>query len=166
MRFLIAFPILIVLLILQTVIAREIPLLQGSPDFVMLVLIGWALQRRVETAWHWGVIGGLMVGLLSAVPVYVIAPSYLVVVGLSLFFRQRFWKVSLMVMFIVTFLATLLTQLSVFFYLQIIEVPIPIMDTINLIVLPSILLNLLFATPFYIWMSDLAGWLYPEPLEA
>jgi rod shape-determining protein MreD len=166
MRVLIAFPIVIVLLILQTVIVRQVPLLQGSADLVMLVLIAWALQRRVQTAWHWAVIGGLLVSYVSAIPIYVYLPGYLLVVGMALFFRQRFWQVSLIVMFVATFLATLATQFLVLIYLVITNVPLPILDSINLIILPSLLLNMLLAAPFYVWMSDLANWLYPEPLEA
>ena len=166
MRVLIAFPIVIVLLILQTVIVRQIPLLQGSADLVMLVLIAWALQRRVQTAWHWAVIGGLLVSYVSAIPIYVNLTGYLLVVGMALFFRQRFWQVSLIIMFVTTFLATLVTQFLVFIYLVITDVPLPVLDSINLIILPSLLLNILLAAPFYVWMSDLTNWLYPEPLEA
>ena len=166
MRVLIAFPIITVLLILQTVVVRRIPLLQGSADLVMLVLVAWALQRRVETAWHWCVIGALLVSLVSAVPIYVNLIGYLLIVGMSLFFRRRFWRVSLMVMFVATFLATLVTQSIVWIYFRVVDVPLPTLDSINLILIPSLLLNLLLAAPLYIWMSDLATWLYPEPLEA
>lgn len=166
MRVLIAFPIFIPLLILQTVVIRQIPLLQGSADLIMLTIIAWALQRRVETAWHWGVIGSLLLSLVSAIPIYVNLIGYLSVVGIAIYIRRKFWKISLVIMFIVTFLATLITQLLVIIYLQVIGTSLPIIDSINQVIIPSLLLNLLFAVPFYVWMSDLSGWLYPESLEA
>lgn len=166
MRALLAFPIVTILLILQTVIVRQIPLLQGSADLIMLVLIAWALQKRVDTAWHWGVVASLMVSFVSNIPIYVVLVGYLLVIGMALYARRRFWKVSLVIMFIATFLGTLVTQLLVLVYLRITDVPLPIFNSINLIVIPSLLLNLLLAAPIYVWMSDLAGWLYPEPLEA
>lgn len=166
MRALIAFPIIILLLILQTVIIRQIPLLQGSADLVMLVLIAWALQKRVETAWHWCVVASVLVSLVSTIPIFVNLAGYGLVVGMALFSRRRFWKVSLVIMFIATFLGTVVTQLIVLIYFRATDVALPILDSINLIIVPSLLLNLLLAAPIYIWMSDLAGWLYPEPLEA
>jgi hypothetical protein len=166
MRVLIAFPVIALLLILQTVVVRQIPLLQGSADLVMLVLVAWALQRRVETAWHWCVIGALLVSLVSAVPIYINLVGYVLIVGMSLFFRRRFWRVSLVIMFVATFLATLVTQSIVWIFFRVTDVPLPLLDSINLILIPSLLLNLLLAIPIYIWMSDLAAWLYPEPLEA
>jgi cell shape-determining protein MreD len=166
MRALIAFPIIAILIILQTAIVRQVTLLQGSADLVMLVVLSWALQRRVTTAWHWGVIGAVLVSLVSAIPIYVNLLGYLIVVAMALFIRRRFWNVSLIIMFVSTFLASLVTHTLTYLYLRIIDVPMPVIDTINLVIIPSLLLNLLFAVPFYIWMSDLAGWLYPEPLEA
>ncbi len=166
MRVLISIPIVIILIILQTVIVRQLPLLQGSADLVMLALVGWALQRRVQTAWHWAVIAGLLVSFVSTIPFYVNMAGYLLVVGMSLYIRQRIWQVSVVIMFITSFLATLITQLLVLTYLLVIDVPLPVIDAINLIILPSLLLNMLLAAPFYIWMSDLANWLFPEPLEA
>jgi hypothetical protein len=67
---------------------------------------------------------------------------------------------------VATFLATLVTQFIVWVFFRAADVPLPILDSINLILVPSLLLNLLLAAPVYIWMSDLATWLYPEPLEA
>ncbi|MEN6299965.1 MAG: hypothetical protein ABFD51_08695, partial [Anaerolineaceae bacterium] len=43
--------------------------------------------------------------------------------------------------------------------------PIPVMDAIGLITLPSILLNLIFAIPIFAIFNDLANWLYPEEIE-
>jgi hypothetical protein len=40
-------------------IASRIPLLHGSADLILLALVAWALQKRVNTAWQWALIGGL-----------------------------------------------------------------------------------------------------------
>ena len=71
MTTLLAFPILGILLVLQSAIFSQIPLLQGTTDLVLLALVAWSLQRRVRTAWQWGIIGGLLVGFVSAVPFFV-----------------------------------------------------------------------------------------------
>ena len=66
MAVLIAIPIMGVLAILQSSLVSRLPLLQGTPDLVMLAIIAWALQKRVQTAWQWSIIGGLVVSFYSA----------------------------------------------------------------------------------------------------
>ena len=39
--------------------------------------------------------------------------------------------------------------------------PLPIADSLGLVLLPSVLLNLLFAVPVYVMMRDLAQWVNP-----
>ena len=60
----ISIPVLGSLVIIQSVIASRIALLQGTADIVMLAIIAWALQKRVMTAWHWAIIGGLLVSFV------------------------------------------------------------------------------------------------------
>jgi hypothetical protein len=69
-------------------------------------------------------------------------------------------------MLLVTFIGTLLVQGVTFMALTLTGVRLPILDSINLVVLPSILLNLLLAVPFYVVIGDLANWLHPVELEA
>ena len=142
---------------------RQIPLLQGSADLIMLTIIAWALQRRVETAWHWGVIGSLLVSLVSAIPIYVNLIGYLLVVAIAIYCDENFGKFRLSSCLSSLFSQHWLPNYLVFICLQVLGTPLPIIDSVNQIIIPSLLLNLLFAVPFYVWMSDLASWLYPEP---
>ncbi len=165
MATLLAFPILGILLVLQTAILSQIPLLQGTTDLVLLAVVAWSLQRRVQTAWQWGIIGGLLVGFVSAVPFVVYVVGYLLAVGFSLLLRQRIWQVPLLAMFIATFFGTLVIHLATLVALRVSGIVLPLGASINLIILPSILLNLLLALPFFTLLSDLANFLYPEELE-
>jgi len=162
---LIAIPILFSLLILQTAVVSQVPLLEGTADLILLALIAWAIQKRVQTAWIWGLIGGLLVGYVSAVPLGVYLGAYLAAVGFALLLRQRMWNVPLLAMLIVTFLATLLLHGLTFLSLRLSDTPVTITETINLITLPSLLLNILLAFPFFILFGDLARFLHPESLE-
>jgi rod shape-determining protein MreD len=165
MTTLLAFPILGILLVLQSAIFSQIPLLQGTTDLVLLALIAWSLQRRVRTAWQWGIIGGLLVGFVSAVPFYVYVVGYLLAVGFALLLRQRIWQIPLLAMFIATFFGTLVIHIATLIALRVSGTVLPVGASINLIILPSILLNLLLALPFFTLFSDLANFLYPEELE-
>lgn len=165
MALLIAIPILGSLAILQSSVISRFTLLHGTADLVMLTLIAWALQKRVQTAWQWSIIGGLAMNITSAVPLGVPVISYAVTTGMALVLRRRVWQVPILAMFVVTFIGTLITQGITLFVLRLTGSNIDIMQALNIVTLPSILLNLLFAIPVYALISELANWLYPEEIE-
>jgi rod shape-determining protein MreD len=165
MAVLISIPVLGVLAILQSSLVSRLPLLQGIPDLIMLAIIAWSLQKRVQTAWQWSIIGGLVVGVYSAVPFGVYLVGYGLTTGVALVLRRRVWQVPILAMFLVTFLGTLITQSITLLALRLSGSTIPLWDALNLVTLPSILLNLLFAIPIYAVINELAGWLYPEEIE-
>ena len=152
-------------MILQTSVVSRIPLLYGTADLALLAIIAWALQKRVRTAWQWSLIGGLMFSLASALPLGVPVLGYGLSTGLALLLRRRVWQVPILAMFVTTFLCTLITQGIALIALLLVGDPIPIGEAFNLIILPSVIINLLLAIPVYALISDLAKWLYPEELE-
>jgi rod shape-determining protein MreD len=165
MATLIAIPILGVLVLLQSTIFSRFPLLHGTADLVLLAVIAWALQKRVQTAWQWGIIGGLFVGLVSALPFWACMVIYPLAVAVALALRQRVWQAPILAMFIATFALTLLTHLITMGALRLSGASLPLQQTLNLITLPSLLLNLLIAIPTFFLLADLAKWVYPEELE-
>jgi rod shape-determining protein MreD len=162
---LLGLPILVILLVLQTAIVSQIPLLQGTADLILLALVAWALQKRVNSAWAWGITGGLLVGLVSAIPFPVYLTGYLMAVAIAVLLRQRIWNVPFLAMTIATLAGTLIIHGLTFLYFRLIDTNIGISNSINLVTLPSMLLNLILSIPFYLIFSDLARTLYPEPLE-
>ena len=165
MRVFIAVPILLLLVIFQSAIVSNFPLLHGTADVILITIIAWAIQKRVQTAWHWGVIGALLIGFVSDIPYLVPIIGYLLVVGLTLALRQRVWQVPFLAMLIAIFFGTVVVNLATIIVLRIKGTPLPILESINLVMLPSLLLNLLLSLPFYTLFSDLAKWLYPVELE-
>lgn len=163
---LIAIPILGALIILQTVIISRFPLLHGTADLVMLAIIAWALQKRVQTAWHWAVIGGLMASFVSAIPFFTPLIAYLVATGLALVLSQRVWQLPILAMLITTVAGTIVLHTLSLAALRISGVLISILQGLNIITLPSLILNLLIAVPMYAIFSELAKLMYPQELEA
>jgi rod shape-determining protein MreD len=162
---LIAIPVLGGLMILQTSLLSRFPLLQGTSDLVMLGVIAWALQNRVETAWQWCIIGGLIFSLVSALPVGVALIAYSLVTALALILRRHVWQVPLLAMLLTTFLGTVIMHVVSLAAVVVSGTNLPFGEVLNLITLPSLLLNLLLALPVYAIINDLAKWLYPEELE-
>lgn len=165
MALLIAFPILGALLVLQTTILSRIPLLHGTADLLLLAVLAWSLHKRVQTAWHWSVIAGGLMVLASSVPAAIPLIGYPLVTGFALLLKGRVWQRPLLAMFISVFFGTLLTHGLTLIGLRLLGNPMPVLDALNLITLPSLLLNMVLALPFYTLIGDLANWLYPDELE-
>jgi rod shape-determining protein MreD len=166
MALLIAIPIFSFLTILQSTIVSQLPLLHGTADLILLVIIAWALQDRVRTAWHWSIIGGLSIGFVSVIHFGVPLVSYLIITAIVLIVRRRIWEIPILAMFAMTFIGSVLSQVITALFVSISGTPLPIFDTIRLIILPSLILNLLLATPIYAIIKDFAEWIYPEDLVA
>lgn len=158
-------PILGFVLMIQLGVVSQLPLLQGKADLMLLVLIAWGLQDPVKSPWEWGILGGIMISLVTATPFYVVMISYLVVILLARVARRRIWQMPLLVMLVLTFLGTLIFHLISIFVFQISGSVLPLKESLTLVTLPSALLNLLLAFPIYTIITDLARWLHPRELE-
>jgi rod shape-determining protein MreD len=155
-----------ILAILQSTIVSRMPLLNGTADLILLFIVAWALQDRVESAWQWCLIGGIFASLYSALPFgsYVIA--YLIATTIARMLKRRVWKAPFLAMLVATFIGTLVVQLVSMIARFISGVNIPMTNALNLILLPGLFLNLILAIPVYYIVHDLAGWLYPKELES
>jgi hypothetical protein len=161
MRNLIAVPVIIMAVILQSAVISRITLLSGFADLMLVMLAAWALQEEVDSAWHWAVATGMLVGFVSGILWIVPVISYVVVVALANILQRRVWQAPLLAMFSVTFLGTIFSSLLSLVVLRFSGVPLVIGDTLGLLVLPGVLLNMLFAIPVFAVMRDLARWTYP-----
>jgi rod shape-determining protein MreD len=146
---------------LQTIIISTLPLLSGYADLVLLVLVAWSLQERARSAWVWAIVAGGLVALVSAQPVWAPFAGYLIVTAIARLFRRRVWQTPIFSMFLVTFLGSLITQSLTMGVLIFQGTPLPIIDSLNLVILPGTLLNLLLALPVYAVITDLAQSVYP-----
>ena len=161
MRNIVAFPLLLLAVILQSAVVTQIQLLSGYADLLMLVLGAWALQKRVKSAWLWAALGSVMLAFVSNMPWPVIFIVYFSVVLLAKALQRRVWQAPLLAMFSVVFVGTLFLHLLSFTVLRLLGTPFVFADVIGLITLPSLLLNMLFSIPIYTVMRDLARWVYP-----
>lgn len=162
---LISIPILALVLMLQTVIVSSLPLLSGFADLILLVVVAWGLQAQARSAWIWAIVAGVLVGLVSSLPTGIPLAGYLIVTAIARLFRRRVWQTPILAMFLITFIGSLVTQGLAMASLILNGVPLPFYDSVNLVVLPSTLLNLLLALPVYAIISDLARLVYPEEVE-
>jgi len=162
-RNLIGFPLLALVIILQSAVISQITLLAGYADLVLVVLAAWALHVEATNAWQWAFLCGVMVSFVSKLPWPVTFSGYLFVVLIAQLLRRRVWQAPLLAMFSVVFLGTSFMGFLTLLVLNLLGGSYPIGDTIGLIILPSILLNLLVSIPVYAMVRDIAYWVAPAP---
>ena len=162
-RNLIAFPLLALIVVVQTAVISQMPLLAGYADLMLIVLAAWALKADSSSAWLWAILGGFMVSFVSGMPWFVNIAGYLFVVLIAQILRLRVWQAPLLAMFSVIFMGTLSMNLFALLVLTVLGTPLPFGDSLGLIVLPSMLLNLLFSIPVYAVVRDTAQWVSPAP---
>ena len=161
MRGLVAFPLLILSVVLQSAIVSRISLLSGFADLPLVLVIAWALQNGVTTAWHWALTAAVIVAFVSGIPWIIPVVSYLIVVLMARLLQQRIWQAPLLAMFVVTFVGSLFMYTFSYMILSLFGTPISFTDAFGLVALPSILLNMLLAVPAFWLMRDLARWAHP-----
>ena len=163
MRNLVAVPVILLTVILQSAVISRVYLLSGIADLPLVMLAAWALQEQVDSAWHWAVATGLLVGFVSGISWIVPLVGYLTIVVLARIFQRRVWQAPLLAMFTITFVGTILISLLSIADLSFSGVQLPLGDVLGLLTLPGVLLNMLIAIPVYAVMRDLARWVYPAP---
>jgi hypothetical protein len=163
MRNLVAVPVILLTVILQSAVISRVYLLSGIADLPLVMLAAWALQDGVDSAWHWAIATGLLIGFVSGISWFVPVAGYVTVVVLAYLFQRRIWQAPLLAMFTITFIGTVIVSFLSFAVLRFADVVLPISDVLGLVMLPSVLLNMLLAIPVYAVMRDLARWVYPAP---
>ena len=158
---LISIPVFIILIVLQSAVVSTTPLLHGYADLILLTLIAWSLQERAKTIWQWGIVGGVLSGIYSKSPFFLTLSAYLIVIGIGLYIRGKLRGMPYLAMWVLTFVGTIIVNglalMARWFQIS----DLPVLQAVNLIILPGLLLNILLAAPFYAIFRDLANWLYP-----
>ena len=162
MRVAIGLLLLLFAALLQVTLMMRINLLQGSADLVLLVMIAWMLQPGNQTSWIWGIPAGLMIGYASALPDYIPLIGYLAAAGLCQLLQKRIWQVPLLTLFSATLFGTFVIHATSMIYLWLNAQPLELVEAMNLVTIPSILLNLILVLPINALMGEVNKTLNPE----
>ncbi len=165
MPVLIGIPVLVFTLVLQTTAFSRLPLLYGTADIMMLVLLAWMLNEKVNHGWEWVVMGGLMVSFVSALPLMIPLWCYLMAAGLAFWLKKRIWQTPVLAMLVSAFFGTVIFHVLSALVLQFSGSDISLVESFSLIILPSVFWNLILAVPVHTIISELADWLYPREVE-
>lgn len=94
MGYLLAFPYLIVAVVLQATLLPRLDLVGEGPDLVYLMVVAWALNAPLRQAVFWGIAGGVLFDLMSAIPLGTTSLGLALMVLLMDTVRMRFYELS------------------------------------------------------------------------
>ena len=151
--------------ILQTTIASQILLLQGTVDLVLLTYLSWALRKETSGIWQWGFIAGMSIGITSQLPIWLPIGTYMLITLFINLLRKRIWQVQIISLFTTTILTTFVVLTLQWAIVVVQGSPINFSQAFNFVILPSMVLNLLVAFPIYGLMVELTLRIYP-PIES
>ena len=156
---------ILIAVILQTTIVVRINILHGAADLVLLTLIAWVIHEQADSSLRWGLLAGLLVGFASALPFWLTAVEYILVVSILGAVQARIWQAPLFILFSSVFLGTFIINGMDFLYIWITGVPLNFDEVFNLVILPSLVLNIILALPIHSIMGELAKQVYPPEVE-
>lgn len=158
---LLAFPIIFILLVLQTTLFSQVTLLHGTVDLVLLWVAAWSLQKQVTSAWFWTILAAIAVAYISAIPWYVPVIVYPFITIIAKWINKRVWQSPLLMMFLVTIISSIVSNGLSYVALALTGVAIPLKTGLVQVMIPSVLINLLLALPVFAIARDTAQWVYP-----
>jgi len=155
-------PILILLAYIQIIIMPTIKLINGHADVLMVFIIAWALQEKRLPVWFPAIVGGLIISLVSAVPIFVPLVTYLCITVFARFIRNRIWQMPILAMLSTTLVGSLISAILTLLVLQFNGYNLPWDLTMNSVILPATLLNLMLSLPVYLLVTDFGQFLAPS----
>jgi rod shape-determining protein MreD len=129
---------------------------------VLVVLVAVALQKQVKESWQWSVIGGMFIDFFSGLPFGVFTVSYLAATGIARFLRNRIWRFSFLMQLLVVLIGTLISHIIAIIILFIDGSSLEFGTVLQVITLPSIILNFMLSIPVYIIVQDIIQQISPE----
>ena len=157
--------LLVVAMIFQNTVVTQVHLLYGAADLMMLVLLSWVLQSNRESNLWLGVITGLLVGISSAIPFWLPVIGYTILVWIVTVVQRQIWQVPIWLLLISTFLGSLLIYGIEVLYLLVIGVPMSLFEVLNIVLLPSLVLNMIVVLPVYAVVGEIVKAVYPKEVE-
>ena len=155
-------PILGLITILQSAVISRLPLNRGTADLVLIVLVALALQKTINYTWQWSIVGGMFVDFFSGLPFGVFTASYLIATAIALFLRDRIWRYSFLMQLLVVFIGTIVSHSITLLILILQGGSLEVSTVLQVVTLPSIILNFMLSFPVYILIQDIIQQVVPQ----
>jgi len=161
MSVILSVPVLSIITILQSAVISRLPLISGTADLMLVVLVAITLQKSVKTAWQWSIVGGLLTDFFSGLPFGLFTVSYLITTGIAHVLRERIWRFSFFMQLLVVLSGIVITHTISYLVLFLQGSSIQFTSVLQAVTMPSIILSFMLSLPVYIIVQDVIEQLKP-----
>ena len=153
-------PIFAIAAFLQVSVFSQIRLLNGAVNLVLVCLIVWSINSSTKYSWIMAVWSGLLMSFVSAMPLKSYMWFNLGIWGLIWFIKKRVWQMPMILTLFVTIVGTLLEALLTLGLLTLQGANLDYLLSLNRVIVPSLIMNLLFTIPVYAFLNDVINTIY------
>ncbi len=161
MSVILSIPVLSFITVLQSAVVSRLPLNRGTADLMLVVIVAITLQKPVKTAWQWSIVGGLLIDFFSGLPFGLFTTSYLITTGIAFHLRERIWRFSFLMQLLVVLSGTIIIHGLSMLVLFLQGSSFQLTTILQVITLPSIILNFMLSLPVFLIIQDIVQQLNP-----
>ncbi|MEE8356002.1 MAG: rod shape-determining protein MreD [Anaerolineales bacterium] len=161
MSVILSIPVLSIITILQSAVISRLPLVSGTADLMLVLLVAITLQKSVNTAWQWSIVGGLLTDFFSGLPFGLFTVSYLITTGIAHVLRERIWRFSFLMHLLVVLSGIIITHTFSYLVLFLQGNSLQFTSVLQAVTMPSIILSFMLSLPVYIIVQDVVEQLKP-----
>ncbi|MCJ7513777.1 MAG: rod shape-determining protein MreD [Anaerolineales bacterium] len=162
MAYLVLIPTAALLVVLQTTLLPRFELLDGRADLVLLLVVGWAMTGRVVQAMVTGLVAGMLLDLLSGIPLGVSAIALIAAANVATLAQGRLWRAHQFAALGAVLIATAVYYTVLGSIALLIYPGTDLVHILTRVVLPATILNLILAIPAIQLAGGLERSLYPS----
>ena len=122
---------------------------RGQPSLVLLLVICWSLRSSLADGFFWALVGGIMLDLLSILPLGASSAALVLVVFVVNGVAQQLFRLRIIFLLIVTALATVFIIMYNLFALVLLGNSYDFPSVVRLILIPTMIYNLIAVLPVY-----------------
>lgn len=144
-------PILAFAAILQATLLPQISLTGGGPDLVFLLVLSWAIDTDLIKGVTWAFVGGIMLDLMSAMPLGTSSIPLLVLVFAISGIGGQIYRLGLGLLLSMAVGGTLFQQITLMTLSMLLGYSVNWSQELTSIVIPTMFYNLILIVPTY-WL--------------
>jgi hypothetical protein len=149
---------------LQVSIFSRIQILSGKLDLLLLMVVAWALQPElsVPDILLFSVFAGLVIGFISAEPMWLLIVVYVLAALFSNYLKNRFVQIPILLMVLSGLIFTFFHLLTSMIIFQISGSIINFRTGLETVIMPSLILCIIASLPIYLVVSELRRMIFPS----
>lgn len=149
---------------LQVSIFSRFQILSGKLDLLLLMVIAWALQPEISVTdiVLFSILTGLIIGFISAEPMWILVSVYLLSAIFSNYLKNRFVQIPILLMFMSGLIFTFFHLLINLIVFQISGSIIDLRTGLEIVIMPSLILCVIAALPVYLLVGELRRLTFPS----